>query len=118
MRNIKVIFVFVFCVFSQMILAQSLSPDTFWEMKKTQHPIIIDVRTPQEFRQGKIDDAINIPVQEINLVSEIVTKKDLPIILYCRSGHRAGIALRILKKQGYTHLYNAGGLNALLAAKK
>ena len=70
---------------------------------------LIDVRTPEEFKSGYLEDAINIEWQNIkNLNKEI--KKDDKIYLYCRSGNRSGKATDILINLGYKNVKNIGGL--------
>lgn len=75
---------------------------------------IVDVRSKQEYDEGHIDDAINIPEYQINSdVSNILKSKDKPIILYCSSGSRSKTAYKKLKKLGYSNLYNLyGGLES------
>ena len=70
---------------------------------------LIDVRTPEEFKSGYLEDAINIEWQNIkNLSKEI--KQDDKIYLYCRSGNRSGKAADILINLGYKNVKNVGGL--------
>jgi len=70
---------------------------------------VIDVRTEQEYKEGHLKNAINIPHVEIkNKINEYVNDKDQKIILYCRSGRRSGIAEKILKEMGYKNALNAG----------
>ena len=70
---------------------------------------LIDVRTPEEFKSGYLEDAINIEWQDIkNLNKEI--KQDDKIYLYCRSGNRSGKAADILINLGYKNVKNVGGL--------
>jgi len=65
--------------------------------------------TPEEFKSGYLEDAINIEWQDIkNLNKEI--KKDDKIYLYCRSGNRSGKATDILINLGYKNVKNIGGL--------
>lgn len=75
-------------------------------------PIIIDVREPQEYAKGHVDDAINIPPSELMSGSEYINEldKDTPLVLYCVSGSRSNVALQLLKQQGFTNLTN--GINA------
>ena len=71
---------------------------------------IIDVRTPEEFRDGAYPGAVNIPLSELGQrLSEI--SKDKPVVLYCQSGARSASAARKLKQAGYTDVINAGGLS-------
>ena len=73
------------------------------------NPIIIDVRTPQEFESGHVESAINIEWQEIALV-ENSTNKDNRIFLYCRSGNRSQKATDILIDIGYKDVINLGSV--------
>ena len=74
--------------------------------------IWIDVRTPAEFAQDHLAQVDHlIPFDEIDkslIISSL--DKDTEILLYCRSGHRAGIALNELKALGFTNVVNVGGL--------
>lgn len=74
--------------------------------------LLIDVRSPAEFAEGHITGARNIPLQEIERRLKEVPK-DKPIILYCRSGNRSGMALQMLRSAGYETVYNAGGVSEL-----
>jgi phage shock protein E len=70
---------------------------------------IVDVRSPEEFRDGFYPGAVNIPVQDIaRRLGEL--KKDKTVVLYCASGGRSGMAARVLKQAGYADVINAGGL--------
>lgn len=61
---------------------------------------IIDVRSPEEYKSGHVEDSINIPLQEIkDHVSEIKSFSQ-PLILCCASGNRSGQATAFLKNQG------------------
>ena len=79
---------------------------------------IIDVRTPQEYKNGHLRMSRLIPVNEIGRrAGEIESLKDSPVLVYCRSGHRSTIAARILKKRGFTRVSNmTGGIIAWQAA--
>lgn len=82
---------------------------------KKEGSIIIDVRTPQEFKSGKIKGARNFPVQTIHQNIDKIKKlntKNKTVILYCRSGGRAGRALAILRRNGIEAV-NAGGYQQL-----
>jgi len=88
-----------------------------WQQIK-QGAIIVDTRTAKEFSEGHLKDAINIPFDVA--VEQFLARgisKDSQIVLYCRSGNRAGKALKALKKAGYTKLHNGGGFNGMMAAK-
>ena len=78
--------------------------------------LLIDVRTQGEFAAGHLEGAANIPHQYIvSALGQQAIAKDQPIVVYCRSGNRSGIAQRALSEAGYTNVFNGGGLNALQA---
>jgi phage shock protein E len=71
--------------------------------------IIIDVRTPDEFRDGAYPGAKNIPLSDLGRrLGEI--PKDRPVVLYCASGARSSSAARAMRQAGYADVINAGGL--------
>jgi rhodanese-related sulfurtransferase len=74
---------------------------------------IIDVRSEQEYAEGHIDGAINIPEYKINLnITNVLKNKNKEIVLYCQSGHRGKNAYKKLAKLGYKNVYNLyGGLD-------
>ena len=77
--------------------------------------IWIDVRTPEEFKEGHLKDAINIPVDQIGArIGSVSPDKSAPVNLYCLSGRRSEAALQELKKMGYTNVTNHGGYQDLL----
>jgi phage shock protein E len=71
---------------------------------------VVDVRSPDEFRDGSYPGAVNIPLQLLaSRLGEL--PKDRPVVLYCASGARSGMAARQLKQAGYADVINAGGLS-------
>ena len=78
---------------------------------------IVDVRTPSEFEEGHYPGAVNIPLNELpQRVGEFREMKK-PIVAYCRSGSRSGMAVLILKQNGLDDVYNGGGLYDLYNLK-
>lgn len=75
---------------------------------------IIDVRTPQEYDQGHIPDAFNIPVDRIKASAERLRTSSSPVIVCCQSGARSGDAMKILKANGVNEVYNGGSWENLL----
>lgn len=90
-------------------------PKTDYKALRAQGAIIVDVRTPQEFRDGHFKGAVNIPLDRIRNEAVALKKKQKPVILYCRSGSRSGIAKSILRAAG-VEAYNAGSLGAIRKA--
>jgi NADPH-dependent 2,4-dienoyl-CoA reductase/sulfur reductase-like enzyme/rhodanese-related sulfurtransferase len=80
--------------------------------------LILDVRTPVEFEADSVDDAVNIPLDELRgRLDEL--PRDKMIILYCGIGLRAYIACRILMQKGYENVYNlSGGFRTYSSASK
>lgn len=72
--------------------------------------VLIDVRTKEEYNEGHIPGSINIELDEIEKIVDIIKDKNSHIYLYCRSGHRSGIALNKVKELGYRDLTNIGGI--------
>ena len=71
---------------------------------------LLDVRSPAEFKNGHIDGAKNIPVDQLpSRVKEL--KKGKTIVLYCQSGARAGRAQTMLKGAGWEEVHNLGGIS-------
>ena len=69
--------------------------------------IIVDVRTPDEFRTGHIKGSLNIPLN--NLPGQLSkVDKEKQILTCCASGMRSSSARHILKSKGFVHVHNAG----------
>lgn len=70
---------------------------------------LVDVRTPEEYAEGHIQGAVNIPLDDLPVrMTEL--GKDETIVLYCRSGNRSDQAARLLLAEGYQSIYDLGGL--------
>ena len=80
-------------------------------MKDEKNYIILDVRRPDEYAEGHIPGAINIPNEEIGTaeIAEIPDKSQL-ILVYCRSGRRSKEAAAKLVNLGYTNIVEFGGI--------
>lgn len=77
--------------------------------------IWIDVRSADEFNAGHLQDAVNIPHDQILArIQAVNPDKNAPVNLYCRSGRRAETALTELKNAGYTNVTNHGGYEDLV----
>lgn len=86
----------------------------------TKPKVVIDVRTAEEFASGHIKGAINISYEQIAEGIKLIPslKKDDSILLYCRSGHRAGIAKQTLENLGFQKVQNGGGMDSLVQKLK
>lgn len=73
-------------------------------------PTILDVRTPEEFAEGHIQGAINIPYTELEeRYSELEMEGLEELVVYCRSGRRAAIAEAALAELGFTNVRDLDG---------
>lgn len=82
------------------------------EYSATDSAVLLDVRTPDEYRQGHIPGSKNVPLQSISKVAGIIDNKSTPIFVHCLSGTRSSRAADILKQMGYTNVKNIGGISA------
>lgn len=80
-------------------------------MNNENNYIILDVRRPDEFAEGHIPNAINIPNENISIeeIPELPNKNQL-ILVYCRSGRRSKEASKKLVALGYTNIIEFGGI--------
>lgn len=81
-------------------------------MEEEKDYIILDVRTPEEYKSKHIPGAINIPNETIGTedIPGLPDKEQL-IMIYCRSGNRSKQAAEKLAAQGYTNIVEFGGIN-------
>ena len=115
----KLMTVIVFAAAMTAPLAASAASMSETEKAVTQQAntkgVWIDVRSAEEFNAGHLQDAINIPHDQIlERIQSVSPDKDAPVNLYCRSGRRAEVALNALKKAGYTNVTNHGGYEDLV----
>ncbi len=82
---------------------------TLQQLKKLveQGAVLVDVRSPQEFEEGHLENAILLPEYEIKEnVKQILPNQEQMIIVYCSTGHRGQKAQQILNQYGYHKVYN------------
>jgi phage shock protein E len=80
--------------------------------------LLVDVRSQKEFSEGHLNGAINIEWDQTDaLVAAIGDDKQRQVVFYCRSGNRVGKSIAVLESMGYTNIFNATGLEALLDTK-
>ena len=77
-------------------------------------PVIIDVRSPQEFATGSIEGAVNLPLKGLpdSLLSEGI-ELDEEVVVYCRSGRRSAQAKTVLKAAGFELVFDGGPMSQL-----
>ncbi len=80
------------------------------QMTSDNAPVILDVRTPEEYAAGHISGAINIPHNMLAArIDELSEYKNEQIVVHCQSGRRAGLAEAILREGGYNKVLHLEG---------
>jgi rhodanese-related sulfurtransferase len=76
--------------------------------------VVLDVRTPEEYAAGHVPGAVNVPHDQVEArIAELAPLRDKDVVVYCRSGKRAGMALGVLEKAGFRKLgHLEGDMNA------
>lgn len=91
--------------------AQIMSPDSFArQLAQVPKPQLIDVRTPGEFSEGHLPNAVNINVQDANFTQALASlDKKQPVYVYCMSGGRSRGAVEQMRAQGFESVYELRG---------
>ena len=81
--------------------------------------ILLDIRTPYEYEQGHIDDALLLNYYDKNFISKLsILDKDKHYLIYCRSGNRSKNTLQIMNEMGFKNFADLkGGIQAWKRAK-
>lgn len=90
---------------------QNVTSETFnTDINGDGQGLIIDVRTPKEYAQGHIKNALSMDFLNNDFVEKIKTlPKERNIYLYCRSGRRSAEAAKLFEQNGFQHVYNLEG---------
>ncbi|HSK13615.1 MAG TPA: rhodanese-like domain-containing protein [Phnomibacter sp.] len=99
---------FVYCSVAKVDGIGRLDNKKFEQLSHKDGYTILDVRTPEEYNGGHIAGAININVlEESNFIKALEPMdKDKKYLVYCRSGKRSMTAARLMKANGFLHLYD------------
>ena len=92
---------------------QNVGPEELYRALES-GALIVDVRTPEEYRAGRVPGAVNLPVEEVARWADTLPK-DKPVYLYCRSGNRSRQAAEYLKvpeEEGVQQPVQRGGRGA------
>lgn len=85
-----------------------VSVDEALRLWQTKEAILIDIRTPGEYRAGHISGVVNIPLDELEKrMTEI--PKDKKVVLICRTGNRSAQGTKLLHSKGFSNVYNSTG---------
>lgn len=72
--------------------------------------VLLDVRTREEYAQGHIPGSRNLTLDQVGRARETLPDRSTPLYVYCYSGARSGQAVAALKRMGYDHVTNVGGI--------
>lgn len=117
MKNLWIFFFFLPVVLGTQAQRVSLSPQEFeealQEYKELGQPfVLLDVRTPSEYKSGHLEGAILLNWQEPDFkerFKEMNIAKDVPLLVYCYRGGRSAEAANYLKEQGYIQVMDMKG---------
>lgn len=115
--NLAILLMLIFCfaVVSAGFAAEEtrvrwIDLNSMKKILEEQVPVIVDVRTPQEYEQGHIPGAVNVPLDALRANRALLDSyKDQPVLLYCRTVNRTGRALRLLEGRGFKMIYALNG---------
>lgn len=108
----------IFCFFKiqQTPVVKSISPATYKEQVK-QSDVLVDVRTPAEFKEGHVKQALNSNFNGGQFTEQIKNwDKSKTYYLYCASGNRSGKAAKLMSEAGFKHVFNLGAYKDLKAS--
>jgi rhodanese-related sulfurtransferase len=110
------VFILIVCVLtvscsqSEIIDGDISQASLIVQMASDNAPLILDVRTPEEYAAGHISGAINIPHTALpERIDELSDYKNEIIVVYCQSGRRAGLAEGVLREGGYNKILHLEG---------
>jgi phage shock protein E len=72
--------------------------------------VLVDIRSPSEYRRGHIEGAINIPLHLLSAHYGELAERDQPVILYGWSGNRSRVAMEILQQRGMAQVFDLGAM--------
>ena len=111
MKKIIVLILFIFLISG---CGNKMNKQDLQSIIDSNNYVIIDVRTQEEYNEGHLVNAVNIPYEE---VGENVFDKSKTILVYCKSGRRSKIAYDTLVKQGY-QVYDLGAYESITQFEK
>ena len=94
----------------QTIITENVSASEFKKLYESGKGLLLDVRTPNEVAQGKIDGATNLDFYSPTFKADLdKLDKSKPVYVYCRSGSRSGKTMKHMKDSGFKIVYNLIG---------
>ena len=79
-------------------------------MESPDAPVVLDVRSPEEYAEGHIPGAVNIPYDQIGAeIGSLQDYRERGLVVYCRTGRRAGVAEDVLSEAGFEQVWDLEG---------
>lgn len=96
-----------------------VSPQELSKLVNQNNGVVIDIRDPKDFREGRIIDSVNIPWSRFkDGLSQLESRKNDPIILVCKFGQTTGAAGKIMMAEGFTNVNRlTGGITEWLNSR-
>jgi len=88
--------------------AVRLSPEEAEKIRRAvaDGAVVLDVRTPTEFQRGHLDGAMNVPLDDLMQGAGRIGRKNRPVVVYCHSGARSGMAVSYLRRSGFARAHD------------
>lgn len=124
MRKLKTLLTIALIFTGGVLVAQTpktLSPVEFeTKLSGTKDKIVLDVRSPEEFKENHLAGAVMINFYDDDFKSQVAKlNKTKPVFVYCAGGVRSGKASKLMSEMGFTAIYNLeGGIKAWKASGK
>lgn len=98
-------------VATEEVISKVVSQDEFKQLMSTLPSYqLLDVRTPEEIAEGKIDGALEMNFYDSNFKEQLAQlDKEKPVLVYCRSGNRSGKAAKLMNEMGFKQVYDLIG---------
>ncbi len=90
-----------------MFAMNNISCEEAHRLLKEEEGQLVDVRSPMEFAQGSLPNAINVPLQSIQSAASVLDR-ERPIVLYCVTGTRTRMAKSYLESMGFDQVHDLG----------
>ena len=120
MSTLKSLIMLTFSLFATAVFADDISQQALLKALNTpkNNIVILDVRSVEEYNNGHLANAINISHNTVaDKLNQLEQYKDNTVVVYCRSGRRAGFAENILTENGFTKVRHLDGdMNGWLEA--
>ncbi len=100
---------YLLLVSASTMAAEDIHADAMLALKPSER-LLLDVRTVEEYTKAHIPTSVNIPLSEIETNLDRLSEfKNTPVVVYCRSGVRAGKAITLLEGNGFTNIMHLEG---------